>query len=69
MPRTSRSDLSYLSIAVLVPTPILLLITLLILVPTPFLIVLLHYGVTRLVTIFLLLKLTLPLHLLGIPIP
>jgi len=47
VPRTSRSDLSYLSIAVLVPTPILIL--------TPFLIMLLHYRVTRLVTIFLLL--------------
>jgi hypothetical protein len=35
----------------------------------PLLIVLLHYGVARLVTVFLLFELILPIHLLGVPIP
>lgn len=55
-----------LSIAVLVPTLALTLTLAPLLTLTPLLIVLPHDGVTRLVTIFLLLKLMLLLHLLGI---
>lgn len=51
-------------------TPVLLTPVLtLTLVLAPFLIMLPHDRVMRLVTIFLLLKLTLPLHMLGIAIP
>jgi len=49
------------AILLLTPTAIRLLIALLI--------VLLHYGVTRLVTVTLLLNFLLPLHLSGIAIP
>ncbi len=34
----------------------------------PFFIVFLHHGVTRLITVMLLLELMLPLHFLGVPI-
>ncbi len=56
-----------LLIATLIPTSIVLLILLPPLIAL--LILLLHDGITRLVAVTLLLKLTLPLHLPGVPIP
>lgn len=56
-----------LLVATLIPTSIVLLILLPPLIAL--LILLLHDGITRLVAVTLLLKLTLPLHLPGVPIP
>ena len=57
----------------MIPTSVTLLTSILLRIPIPLLIalliLLLHYGVTRLVTVTLLLNFMLLLHLSGIAIP